>query len=207
MLTDFHVPEPASLMTYSKPRPTEYSSYDKCLGDDAWRQDLVDRGKVTERLAKSHKQEFGLMGRHFDGRHCPEGISSQNLLGMAKTTMTTQEDRSLTERTSADWWRCRIPVSTPAEQAAALMFILDAGMAFIGLTHTHRFIDDAGACSTLDFSLRVFVPQADLNHWHLREVKTIAGGNGRSYCEDQLWSTDGTMVANMTEQSIIRPKL
>jgi hypothetical protein len=38
----------------------------------------------------------------------------------------------------------------------------------------------------LDFALRNLVNDVDLNEWHLREIKTIAGGDGRAYSKARL---------------------
>lgn len=63
---------------------------------------------------------------------------------------------------------------------AALAFLMDGALAFLPLTHGGMWFDDVGACSTLDFALRVFVPSVDMGEWHLRERSTSRGeGEGR----------------------------
>ena len=84
---------------------------------------------------------------------------------------------------------------------------MDAGLAFIPLVHSKKFLDDAGACSTLDFSFRVFVNDLNVNEWLFREIKTATGGSGRTFVESTVWDEKGRMVANMTQQNILRPKL
>lgn len=205
MVADFHVPEPASMLTYSKPRPEGYSSYEECKPAAQWRQSLVDRGVVSQGVADAYAKQFSLGERFYENRPCPEGVAAQNLYGMAKTMATTQDSRALIDKSSADWFKYRHKLSTKAEHAAAVIFQMDAALAFIALTYSHMFLDDAGACSSLDFSLRILVAEADMNEWHLRELKTVAGGNGRTYGENQLWDRSGKMVATMTQQGILRP--
>jgi acyl-CoA thioesterase len=45
----------------------------------------------------------------------------------------------------------------------------------------------------------------DLNEWHLKEMKTINGAEGRTFGEAHLWDLKGNLVASMTQQSIMRP--
>lgn len=203
MLADFHVLE-KSMMVYSKP-PPHASSFDDSSTAEALRADLVAKGAVSRALADMHKTQFTLLQNHFDSRSPPESIAGQNLLGMAKAVMTTQEDRHLTEKSTTDWHRCRSKLDKPVEHIAGIAFIMDAAMAFIGLTHSHKFIDDAAACSTLDFSLRILTADVDLNEWHLREVKTHGAAEGRTYSEGQMWTAGGKLVASMTQTSILRP--
>lgn len=75
------------------------------------------------------------------------------------------------------------------------------------LSHNHQFLDDSGACSSLDFALRVFTNDLDMSKWHYREMNTITGGIGRTFSEARLWDNGGErrMVALMTQQAILRP--
>jgi acyl-CoA thioesterase len=87
---------------------------------------------------------------------------------------------------------------------ASLGFLMDGMLSFLPLIHNHLSFDDVAACSTLDFALRVFSPRIDMNHWHLREVISHHAGHGRSYSESRLWDEQGSLVASMTQQAIIR---
>lgn len=206
VVADFQVPEPASLFVYSKPPSMAYSGPEGLLSAPEARQALLDSGKISKRLAASHELVFGLMARFFEQRACPEGIMAQNLVGLAKKLPTTQDHLSTTSKTSADWFKIKHTVDTPANQDAALAFIMDAAISFIALTHNHLWFEDISASGSLDFALRIFVNDLNVNEWHLREIKTIAGGEGRTYGESQLWDKNGRMVASMTQQSILRPK-
>lgn len=54
------------------------------------------------------------------------------------------------------------PNRSDAIDASLLTFILDGAIAFIPLTFSHRFLNHAKACSSLDFSLRFHLDDLDL---------------------------------------------
>jgi acyl-CoA thioesterase II len=205
LMADFQVEEPA-LFTYSAPPLTTYSGPDQSATTKSLREGAVADGEMTEARSEQFRVAFALMDRFFDTRHCPEGVSGQNLLGNLKDRPTTQDHLPVTSRTSADWTRTLQRLPTAGERAAAVAFLLDGAVSFVPLTHGHLWLDDAGACSTLDFALRIFVPDIDLDRWHLREKTSIAAGYGRTYSEARLWDGEGTLVASMTQQCIMRPK-
>jgi acyl-CoA thioesterase len=76
----------------------------------------------------------------------------------------------------------------------------------VPLVHNHLSLPDAGACSSLDFAIRIFSNDVDLNQWHLKELKTHHGSNGRTYSEARLWDEQQNLVATMTQMNILRPK-
>ncbi|KAK1981918.1 acyl-CoA thioesterase II [Colletotrichum cereale] len=205
MLADFQVKEENSLFVYSAPPSMPYSPPEQCLTVEEMGKDLVRRGIVTEKLVKLHMASFGFKERFFETRGAPETVAPNNLFGIAKTAKTPQHDLHLTSKTSADWFRCRHPLGRPQDHFAGLSFILDAALSFIPLTHSNKFLDDAGPCSSLDFALRFFTGDIDLDRWHIREMKTITGNDGRTYTEARLWDREGNMVAIMNQQSIMRP--
>lgn len=167
---------------------------------------LIQEGKITPKQAKIQGIVFGLMARFFEGRVVPESIFSQNLYGIAKDLPTTQDNIPFVKKTSADWARSRAPLNSESDQIAGLIWWMDGAISFVPLSHNHMFLDDAGACSSLDFSLRIFSNKVDLSQWHLKEMMTIHGGEGRTYSEARAWDAEGKMVACMTQQSILRPK-
>ncbi|TQN70611.1 hypothetical protein CSHISOI_04896 [Colletotrichum shisoi] len=205
MLADFQVKEETSLLVYSAPPSMVYSSPEQCLTVEEGIKDKVRRGLVTENEAKLFIASFGFNNRFFETRGIPETVGPNNLFGIAKTAKTPQHHLDLTSKTSADWFRCRHSLERLQDQFAGLGFILDGALAFIPLTHTNRYLDDAGPCSSLDFALRFFTGELDMSRWYLKELKTIAGNDGRTYTEARLWDQDGNMVASMTQQSIMRP--
>jgi acyl-CoA thioesterase II len=205
LFAEFQRQEPAILLSYSAPPSRQYSlvkgSPTKAENIDA----LVKAGKVPEQMVKVFNKVFGLMERFWEGRPVPEAIMSQNLYGMAKHLPTTQDHLPLTSKTSAEWVRSKSKLVKEADQVSALSFYMDGALSFIPLSHSHMFLQDAGACSSLDFALRIFSNKVDLNEWHLKEMKTHNGAEGRTYSEGLLWDEKGNMIASMTQQSVMRP--
>ncbi|KAF1987300.1 acyl-CoA thioesterase II [Aulographum hederae CBS 113979] len=204
VLADFQVKEPA-MFEYSAPPSQSYSRHQDIPDSRTQLQALVDSKKVPQKMVDMHKIIFGMLHTYFDGKPCPEGIFAQNLTGMAKWLPTSQDNLPLTARTTGDWFKAREPISEEDEQMAALAFVMDGAISFLPLSLDHKFLDDSGACSSLDFALRI-MGAVDLNEWHLRELRTVHGGEGRTYSESRLWDESGKMVASMTQQSIMRPK-
>lgn len=205
---DFQTAEPATLLTYSRPPRMVYSAVEDCPSVDENRQSILEHGLASQQVVQMHKVLFGLSERFFDRRPCPEGIITQTLTGMAKKGIpTTQDHLPLTSKTSSDYFRSKHPLGTPAQHATALAFVMDMGTSFLPLVHNGQSLDEAAAQSSLDFALRIFTNDVDLNAWSLREMSTVTGGDGRTYTEMQVWNSDGKMLCNMTQQSILRPKV
>jgi acyl-CoA thioesterase len=83
------------------------------------------------------------------------------------------------------------------------MALIPAG--FAGLEWQQ--IKQAGS---LDFALRILSNDLDLSRWILREERTIAGGDGRTFTESRMWNDQGKMIAHMSQQGFLRgtkPKL
>lgn len=204
LLADFQVEE-AALLTYSMPPDRTYSGPEQSHSISELTKAAVAAGKMGENASATFLKIWNLGESFFDQRFCPEGVSGQNLMGGLKHEKTTQDKLPITEKTTGDWIRTQIPLETLSEKAAAVAFMLDGALSFMPLLHSHRGLEDSAACSTLDFGLRLFVPSIDINEWHLRERRTTAGGFGRTYTEAKLWDQKGTLVASMTQQSIMRP--
>ena len=205
---DFQIPEPATLLTYSRPPRVTHSAVEDCPTVDENRRILLESAIATEEAVKMHKVLFGLSDRFLDRRTCPEGIIAQTLTGFAKKgSPTTQDHLPLPSKTSSDYFRSKHSLNVPAEHASALAFIMDMGTSLLPVVHNGQSLDEVAAQSSLDFALRIFKNDVDLNAWNLREMSTITGGNGRTYTEVQVWDSEGTMVCNMTQQSILRPKI
>ena len=83
---------------------------------------------------------------------------------------------------------------------------MDYALSVVPLAFGSMCLDDAGACSSLDFALRVFSNRVDMNEWHLRQMKTSVGAEGRTYSEGLLWDRERRCVASMTQQCILRVK-
>ncbi|KAL4994266.1 thioesterase-like superfamily-domain-containing protein [Aspergillus recurvatus] len=208
MLADFHKKEKESLLGYSSPPDHIYSKPESCLTPQEIGHKMVQQGTITDESLSLYNTLFGLMARFFETRQAPEGVSAHNLNGMAKDQPqpSHQARLPLTAKTSADWFRCRTPLSTRSDHYAGLAWMLDAYLTFTPLTHNGMFLDDAAACATLDFAIRILCDEFDLCRWMLREIKTVAGGEGRTYTESRVWNEEGRLVASMSQQSILRPK-
>ncbi|KAK5955806.1 hypothetical protein OHC33_003447 [Knufia fluminis] len=166
---------------------------------------LVRDGHISREAAEANGKMFAMAESFFETRQCTDGVSGQNLMGLAKDLTTTQDDRHITDKTSAEWLRTRTPLANEAENCAALAFIMDGALSFLPLNLDHKNFGDSGACSTLDFALRVMRPGVRMDGWHFRERRTVAAAAGRSYSESRLWDEGGGMVAVMTQSCIIRP--
>lgn len=57
------------------------------------------------------------------------------------------------------------------------------GSSIIAPTHTGRSVEEVKAQSTLDFVLRIFTNDLDMNAWSLQEYSTLTGGDGGTYGE------------------------
>jgi len=170
------------------------------------RQNLLTQGLTDPRTVEMHKVAFGLLDRLVDVCYCQEGVLTQNMTGFAKRgTPTSQDHIPLPHRTSGDWFKAKHEMEMPGDHAAGLAMILDGALSFLALAHSGRSFADASAQSSLDFAFRVFENKIDLNDWHLREMSTVTGGNGRTFNEAKVWDKEGRMVAEMTQQCILRP--
>ncbi|CAK7275379.1 hypothetical protein SEPCBS119000_006663 [Sporothrix epigloea] len=208
VLLDFHVVEDA-LFRYSEPPayPLDAARPEDGISWEAQVAKHVANKTISRKVAAVADMAFAPSEAFFEGRGVPEGVSSQNLLGIAKTAKTTQDDLPITSKWSSVWQRMRgdrQAAASDAAQWACLAFIMDGALSFLPLTHSNRFLDDAGACSSLDIALRVFQPHVDLSQWHLRQAMTKTADAGRTYSENVLWDEQGRMVASMTQQSIMR---
>lgn len=208
LTADFQIAESATLMTYSRsPKTDSYWNFEDSITTDQNRQNMLEQGLADPRSVQMHKVIFGLADRLLDRRHCPEGVITQTMTGFtAPGTPTTQDHLPLTSRTSGDWFKTKHAVKTEAEHVSALAFTMDAALSFVPLNHSGRSLAEAGAQSSLDFALRVFGNAVDVNEWCMREMTTVAGGDGRTYSEAKVWERGGRMVAEMSQQCILRPK-
>lgn len=209
ILCDFQAEEKDVLMSYSAPPRGKYQHWSKVETAADRRQTLLREGKVTKEEAALHANGLRLIYHFFDNRPCPEGIFGQNLSGLSPKVKTDQDHLPLTEKTTADWFRVAggKGLNTTAEHVGAIAFLMDAFLSFSPLVFTHRTFFDAGASGSLDFAFRIFErdDKIDFTKWHVREVVTVAGGEGRTYSEARLWNDEGKLICGMTQQSILRP--
>ncbi|KAI5926222.1 thioesterase-like superfamily-domain-containing protein [Camillea tinctor] len=205
LITDYHLSEPA-LLDYSAPPVATWPRPDDCPDVATHVEGLRKRGVISEAEYKGFSWMIGPNAELFETRYCLNGVSGQNLSGSAKDAVTSQDVLPLTSKTSAEWQRAITKLETPQEHYTVLAFLMDGGLSLLPLTHNHLWFDDVAACSSLDFALRIFTPDVDMNSWHIKERVTSRGGTGRTYSEGRLWDEKGNLVASMTQQSIMRPK-
>lgn len=205
LLADFHVEEPA-LVAYSAPPALKYKGPDESPTMPDLVGKALEKGTIKEDPTAVDGAFYLGLGMHFDMRTCAEGMSGQNLGGMLKDHPTDQDGLHVADRASGDWTKLRVPLKSYGEKTASLAFLMDSGLAFAALGHNHLWFTDCGPCLTIDFALRLFVPEVNPSNWHLRETKTIAAGHGRTYSESRLWDEQGTLVVSMTQQCILRLK-
>ncbi|KAH7135512.1 thioesterase-like superfamily-domain-containing protein [Dendryphion nanum] len=205
-LADFQTKESASLLVYNAP-PLQgpYTHYSELACSEVQSRIFVDEGKIQPAVYEAWLESFSVMRRLYEVRPTPEGIFSQNLMGAAKHLPTSQSHLPITERTTSEWLHSRSVLESPHDQLASLAFTMDGSISFAPLAFNGMFLDDAGACSSLDFAMRVFVTEVKLEEWLLKEIRTHVGGEGRTFSEGRLWDEEGRCVASMTQQSILRP--
>jgi acyl-CoA thioesterase-2 len=96
----------------------------------------------------------------------------------------------------------RLP-DDPAVQAAALTFasdltLLSAGLARLGGGWGGRYVG-----ASLDHAVWFHAPvRAD--EWFLYETDSPAASSGRALCFGQVWALDGTHVATVAQEGLIR---
>lgn len=203
-LLDFQVSEKSSLLAYSAPPTRSYTPVESLKTTAEINAEAVASGKASQQLINLRSMLFGMMDRLLETRQTPEGMLTQNLGGFIKVP-TTQDATPFTDRTSGDYFKVKHSLDSQDDQVAGLGFVMDGALSFIPLTHSNMAMTEAGACSSLDFALRVFVNDPDLNEWNFREIRTVTGGDGRTYSESRLWDKNGRMISNMTQQCIMRP--
>jgi acyl-CoA thioesterase len=174
------------------------------------RERMLRAGEIGAERAAQSAASFGLAARWFDGGHAPGSVLGETLLGVAARDVRTaqqREGRAVGDMASGDWLRAKHRLGDDYSlQLGALALAMDMVMSFVPLVHAGMFVDDVGACSSLDFALRVFEPKVDLDAWHLREIVAVQAGEARGFNEARLWDERGDLVAHMTQQAIIRPK-
>ncbi|KAH6662922.1 thioesterase-like superfamily-domain-containing protein [Plectosphaerella plurivora] len=204
VIADFHVVEEAKFTYSAKPTRT-FASVEDSKPEDEVSEALLAAGKISQKQLDIARTSFAANRRHFETRLPPDSMSGQNLHGLAKTS-TTQDHLDLTEKVSGDWVRSKDKDLNDNDQVAILSFFMDGGLAFLPLAHSNMFLNEGGACSSLDIALRLYQPKLEVRDWHFRERHSTVAGHGRTYTEARLWDEKGNMVASMTQQGILRPK-
>lgn len=204
LIADFQVKEQSSL-EFSRQPWKKWPTPEESVPILAAAEALKAKGVATAKQLENFMTSLGPSDDFFETRYCSDGVAAQNMSGVVKNAATTQDELHITEKLSAEWSRCRTNLPTIGDNMAALAFLMDGQLAFIPLTHSHQWFEDVSAVSTLDFALRIFTPNVNMEKWHLRESRTLHGGNGRTFSEAWLWNEQGEPIATVSQQSILRP--
>lgn len=178
-----------SLFRFSVPSRCEHEHYNELRPNEETLAERVKSGDVHPKLKAVSETVFGLWGAEFETRNCKDGILGQTLSGIDKKRQTTQEDVPIYAKSSSQWIRSRLDLTKAAKMAqeegeelvptalalntATLAFALDGALSFIPLSYSHRFLDDADACSSLDFALRLMVDRPSIENWLYQEAHRL----------------------------------
>jgi acyl-CoA thioesterase II len=145
---------------------------------------------------------------HYADRH-PEIAAGAKLIGQAIEQRLLEdpfapEPKEPPHTATRVWMRVagRLP-DDPAVQAAALTFasdltLLSAGLARLGGGWGGRYVG-----ASLDHAVWFHAPvRAD--EWFLYETDSPAASSGRALCFGHVWAADGTHVATVAQEGLIR---
>lgn len=80
---------------------------------------------------------------------------------------------------------------------------MDKGLGYIPALHKGYHPSQASACASLDFSLRFFEHEFDLEDWNYTEQKNFVASHARAFNEGRVWESSGRILACMTQQTIL----
>ena len=102
------------------------------------------------------------------------------------------------------WMRVagRLPDGQPVHRAA-LTFVSDLTLLSAGLARLGGGWGGAFAGASLDHAVWFHQPVA-ADEWFLYETDSPAGSGGKVLCFGQIWAADGTHIATVTQQGLIR---
>lgn len=199
-------------------KPTELEHGRKLIAEKMKNNELGDDALAI------HDEFLGLWYQYFDGRVPEESMMAQNMFGMYDKG-TSQDHLPISERLTDDWFRVIqelpptdghehlvvrddlgiIPITSKMLHAALCVFALDGVLAFAPVSMNNRMMLEASNASSLDFAVRFHSDVVDMSKWHLREVRTMAGGWSRTFSEAMLWDEDGRLIASTTQQCVLHP--
>ncbi|KAK4700969.1 hypothetical protein P7C70_g5270, partial [Phenoliferia sp. Uapishka_3] len=164
---DFIASSPTSVLRFHIPAPSIVHHSETPIYFDAL-DERVAAKTMEPWVASTYKRVFGLYSKFFDLKMPDNEPLSQNAWGVDKEIVTSQDHLPLTEKRTAHWFRSKVniskgspagsdgalPISPESASASLLAFGMDGALSFVPLSFSHLFLEDAGACSTLDFALR-----------------------------------------------------
>ncbi|KAJ5155965.1 hypothetical protein N7492_008768 [Penicillium capsulatum] len=187
---DFHIEEPRSMVTYST-RPQTEGVPDReitMLSESSDKGSAISHGLYRGIDALTDVESFPTNADNIDHEQRQQQLKQERPAPAPR-------------KVAAEKFRVRGPLETEAENVAALAFYMDKGIAYLPARHNGHDLFEAQACATLDFSLRF-----DLRQWHVMEQETIVAGNARAFGEGRVWDESGSLLASMTQQTLLRPK-
>ena len=205
-LCDFHAIDTNVVMTFSKQPCKDHGNPDSIPKWTQNPEDLLKAGKIDDKIRKAFLSTFQLNTKLWATRPAADGVSTATLASMAPHLPSKQDHLPMAERWSADWFRSYSKLEGRAENFAALAWKMDGGLSFQPLIHGHKGLRDVNNASTLEFALRFFSTEVDMNEWNVRECRSHSASNGRSYSEGLVWDRKGNLLASMTQQCSLRAK-
>ncbi|KAK0562812.1 hypothetical protein OC861_005124 [Tilletia horrida] len=174
---------------------------------------------TVERAIKLERLMWTPISRLNELRPLPTSPVHETITAFDIRLPTSQDNLAVTQKTAADYlrWtesphqllsadpdRTRRSGWTLASLNAALLGLsLDYYLAGVGLFFS-KVPRSAALFVSLDFSLRFHTADIDATAWHLREVKAIAGSEGRTFSEAKMWR-ENKLVATISQQCFCRP--
>jgi acyl-CoA thioesterase II len=177
LTADFHRPEPAAV-THSLPMP-------EVLPPD----EVPTAAEYARRHGRQDDEHLLLLGQAVDQRSLDDPFER-----VPKEPPHTR---------SHGWFRVagRLP-DDPTIHAAALTFVSDLTLLSAGLARVGGW-DDRYEGASLDHAVWFHAPvRAD--EWFLYETDSPAAAGGRALNFGQIWSADGTHVASVAQEGLIR---
>lgn len=211
-IADFQVPDTVAAVYEYAERPSRvYSGVEHCPDREGITQRMLKEGKIDPKGLQAQRlgmEASTLKNRSLESKYCPEGILGQTLsAGDTQRVTTTQDDLEMPYRTSAEWFRSREPFTSAAQQCAYLAYVMDGPTSWLPLLHEQKSVGDFAAVASLEFALRFFTSELRCEEWHMKEVKSTAAGECRTFHEGKVWDESGKLVCSMTQQDIARPKV
>ncbi|MGY1746164.1 acyl-CoA thioesterase [Blastococcus sp. SYSU D00695] len=178
LTADFHVPEPAAV-THSLPMP-------QVPPPDAI-PTVAEYARRNDKLDADHVE---LLGQAIDERALDDPF--------ARVPKTGEDTRSFS------WFRVagRLP-DDPAVHAAALTFVTDLPLLGASLARVGGWDDRRFHGASLDHAVWFHAPvRAD--EWFLYETDSPVAAGARGLNFGHIWSADGTHVASVAQEGLIR---
>ena len=98
------------------------------------------------------------------------------------------------------WARCTVPLDSPLLQACALTYLSDIGSGLMAFE-----TDDQRSSASLDHAVW-FHRAVRADEWVLNEMVPHTVSGGRGWYTGSLFTTDGTLVASLAQESLFRAR-